>query len=320
MPTWFRIAALSLLSFACPGQSPNPVLISSDIDNFWRAYDAGQPGDRRDAFQTMYFDAASPGLKDFIALRIGSAAALASAVDAFPKFYTSIRKNTLQIESKRDLIQHYFARLQGLYPDAQIPPVYFVIGRLSSGGTLGQAGLYIGTEVFSLGGDADTSELKERIPVFLRAMGTIDKLPLIVVHEAIHAQVRRTSKPNLPDLLLYALLEGAADYLTNLVAGRNINDYKLDWIEPRRDELFRQFAKDLTDAPDSVNRWLYNYNSEAVSADTPADLGYWIGEEICRDYFNRAKDKQAAINNVASLSDPEAIIRGSAYAWILPQK
>jgi hypothetical protein len=40
--------------------------------------------------------------------------------------------------------------------------------------------------------------------------------------------------------------------------------------------------------------------------DEPADLGYWIGMEICRDYF--ARD---------SHHNPEAIVRGSSYAWIL---
>lgn len=309
---------LVLSGFECMAQSSDVPLITSDIDNFWRAYDASQPGSRRDAFQTLYFDVGSPGLKDFVSSRIGSATNLANTVDGLPKFYESVRKNTLQVESKRELIQQYFSRLQGLYPDARIPPVYFLIGRLSSGGTLGQAGLYIGTEVFSLGPDVDVSELQARNPSFLRAMGTIDKLPLIVVHESIHAQIKQTSKPDLPNLLIYALLEGSADYLTSLVAGRTINDYKLDWIESRRNDLFQRFAQDVLETPSDLDKWFYNYGS--VTGDTPADLGYWIGEEICRDYFNRAKDKQAAINNIATLTDMEGIIRGSVYAWLIPRK
>jgi hypothetical protein len=71
----------------------------------------------------------------------------------------------------------------------------------------------------------------------------------------------------------------------------------------------------VAETPDAVDKWFYNYDS--VQADTPADLGYWIGQEICRDYFTRAADKQAAINNLMTLQDPEAIVRGSVWASLL---
>ena len=48
-------------------QSRQPVtLVTSDIDNFWKAYDASQAGSREEAFQKLYLDAGSPGLKDFV--------------------------------------------------------------------------------------------------------------------------------------------------------------------------------------------------------------------------------------------------------------
>ena len=53
--------------------------------------------------------------------------------------------------------------------------------------------------------------------------------------------------------------------------------------------------------------------------DEPADLGYWIGEEICRDYYIRAKDKQVALNNILTLLDPESIVRNSRFAYLLAQ-
>ena len=93
---------------------------------------------------------------------------------------------------------------------------------------------------------------------------------------------------------------------------------KPTWAGARRDELFRQFAQDLITTPNATDKWLYNYNS--VAGDQPADLGYWIGEEICRDYYVRARDKQAAINNIVTMLDPEAIVRGSTYTWLLPAK
>ncbi len=312
---------LSWLVFAVPAavaQSSDVPLITSDIENFWRAYEASTPGNRTEALQRIYLDAASAGLQDFVQLRIGSAAQLAAAIERYSKFYATIAPNTRQVDSQRELIQFYFGRFRGLYPPAEIPPVYFLIGRLSSGGTLGRAGLYIGTEVFSLGGDADSSQIQELNPAFHRAMGSIDSLPLIVVHEAVHAQLRISSQPNLPKLLLAALVEGAADYITNLVSGRSLGPARSAYAEARRKQLFEQFAKGLIETPNETSNWLYNYAS--VTGDTPADLGYWIGEEICRDYFTRAQDKQAALNNIFTMADPEAIMRQSSYAWLLPPK
>ena len=86
------LAAIFIFGDLCSSQSKSDVsLIATDIENFWRAYDGSQPGSRREAFQTQYFNQASQGLKDFIAIRIGSAAALANTVDRYPKYYASIR-------------------------------------------------------------------------------------------------------------------------------------------------------------------------------------------------------------------------------------
>src|SRR5690349_10425468 len=115
---------------------PGVTLITSDIENFWKAYDASQPGNREEALQKLYLDAGSAGLTDFVKLRIRSAAALAAAVDRqYPKFYATVRPYTLQVESHRAAILKSVDRFRQLYPEAKFPPVYFVIGRLTSGGT-----------------------------------------------------------------------------------------------------------------------------------------------------------------------------------------
>jgi hypothetical protein len=99
-----------------------------------------------DAFQKLYLDAGSPGLRDFVKLRIESATALAAAADQnYPKFYASVRPYTLQVEKQRGAIAKLIERYREVYPEAHFPPVYFVIG----GGTTSDRGLLIGTEVNS---------------------------------------------------------------------------------------------------------------------------------------------------------------------------
>lgn len=204
------------------------------------------------------------------------------------------------------------AKFQELYPDARFPSVYFVIGRLTSGGTTGRAGLLIGTEVNALGEGVDTTELQQTRASFLRAMGTIDHLPLIVVHELVHSQQKFSGRNN---LLTQSMKEGAADYVTEAVANSTINAYARGWADARRDRLFQQFARDWAATPERTNGWLYNY--DRVQGDQPADLGYWIGAEICRSFYDRASDKKAAFATIVRMENPAAIVKASSYAWIL---
>src|SRR3569832_48766 len=75
--------------------------ITSDIGNFWRAYDLAanetDKAKRVAIFQSEYLDKGSPGLKDFLRLRIKSAENLVGAIDRMPKYYASIRPQTLRV-------------------------------------------------------------------------------------------------------------------------------------------------------------------------------------------------------------------------------
>jgi uncharacterized protein YjaZ len=145
-------------------------------------------------------------------------------------------------------------------------------------------------------------------------MGTIDKIPLIVVHELTHTQQKQGGTAKVPKLLTQCIGEGAADFMTELVAGSTINAYAKQWADARRDELSQRLARDIAANPNDNRHWLYNYDK---STDEPADLGYWIGAEICRSYYDKASDKSQAVRDIVKLSDIEKIVRGSAYARLL---
>jgi hypothetical protein len=306
------LSLFAMIGLLLAQNNPTAQLVTSDIDNFWRAYDAGQAGNRAEAFQKLYFDVGTPGLKDFITARIASAEELARMVDEAPKFYASIRKTTGQVAGQREVILRDLARFHELYPEASFPPVYFLVGRLTSGGTTGRSGLLIGTKVNALGEGVDTSELQQTRASFLRAMGTIDRLPFIVVHELVHSQQKFRGKSNLLNL---SMGEGAADFVTEVVANSTVNSYARGWAEARHDQLFQQFARDWATTLNQTTGWLYNY--APVKGDEPADLGYWIGAKICRSYYERAPDKKAAFATIVRMKDPQKIVKGSDYAWIL---
>jgi len=307
-----RLAILLFVSLPLFAQ-PNAQLVTSDIENFWKAYDESEPGNRAPALQKLYLEPGSIGLREFVRVRIGGAQQLANAIEQFPNYFASIRKNTLSVETKREQIEFYLSQFQQIYPQAVFPPVYFLIGRVSTGGTITNAGLLIGTEIYSIGPDVDTSELEKKIPSFYRAMGTIERLPYIVIHELVHTQQRFSGTAGLIDQVM---IEGAAEFITDVVTGRTTREQFLDWEEPNRTQLFAKFSEDYKANPRSYENWLYNYGRVT---DQPADIGYWIGAEICRDYFLRAVDKGQALKDIIRMSDPFRIVRSSRYAWIVEE-
>ncbi len=315
----FVASALAAAGLAATGAAfaqtsqPSVKLVTADIENFWKAYDASQPGNREEAFHKLYLCPASVGLRDFFEERIGSAKALAAAVDQqYPRFYASVRPYTLEVDNQRPTILKYLKRYQELYPEAHFPTVYFVIGRLTSGGTTSDRGLLIGTEVNSLGKGVEASEIN---PAFRHAMGPVERIPVIVVHELTHTQAKQLDQGRVPQMLRQCISEGAADFMTELVANRTINAYAEEWVATRRDELFQRFAHDMAENPKDASKWLYNYDTASKE---PADLGYWIGAEICRSYYALAKDKAKAVRDLVTLENVEAIVRNSnKYAWLL---
>lgn len=307
----FLALSLFLAPLAC-AQSAEPRFITSDIANFWKAYDASTPANRAAVMQKLYLDPGSPGLKAFLEARIESAQALANQIDRrSPKFYATVRPYTLKVDEQIPTIRKYLARFRELYPDASFPPVYFVIGRVTSGGTTADAGLLIGTEVSSLGPGVDTSEIA---PSFIKAMGTSDHLPLMVIHELTHTQRKRDRGEKIPPLLSQSIGEGAADFMTELIANSSINAYQHDYADSRHDEIFARFERDLRDKPADASNWLYNYSQ--VKGE-PADLGYWIGAQICRSFYEKSADKAAAIRAIVRLEDIAALVRASRYASLL---
>jgi hypothetical protein len=371
------LSALLLLSAARPspalGQSSNPaphdpataVLVTSDIANFWRAYDRAQLAStnvgRVDAYYDLYIRAGSPGLHDFVRTRLSSGYGLVdllvakgwssarllsgapptddererltrdtagmgerlaawnidAAVRRRPRFFAAIRANTLAVDTARaikDSIRTYYRRLAAIYPEAQFPPVYFLIGQLSSGGTTDTSGQLIGAEMHGV----DSSTPLDELSAWERGgVGRIQALPGLVAHELMHIQqahaAERTdggsNSGSKPTLLATSLEEGCAAFMAWTVTGedpaRGASAYGL----AHEHELWAEFQREMngTDA----SNWLYNGDR---SKDRPADLGYFVGARICESYYQRASDKRAAIREIFAMPDPPAFLARSGYA------
>ena len=326
--TWRLVVTLVGLTAGCAG-GQNPLdpgiilaaadlpqhaeFITRDIENFWVAYDAGGKDGSAQAFQREYLDRASPGLRDFINARSITAASLVQTVRAYPGYFADIRPNTLRLGGEAALLARIRANYQNIearYPDAIYPPVTFLIGRFSTGGTIRQSGILIGTEFFAIDNNTPLTELG----AFQRAnVKPLDSIPVIIAHEHAHVLQSRASpllgKPR-KTLLEQALIEGSADFLAELVAGAHINAAAHAYGLAHEAELWCEFAQEMNET--DVGRWLYNQGS--AGATRPGDLGYFIGYRITQAFHTRVTDKNAALRDIIGLLDANAFLTASGYA------
>ncbi|MGX5817236.1 DUF2268 domain-containing putative Zn-dependent protease [Chitinophaga lutea] len=273
-----------------PTDPDSSVFLTEDIDRFWKAFDHFKQDTTKNPFGKEYIGPGSQGVKGFTPDRIRNAEHLYNMVKKRLPQYEAARAGSLQMKDKEKQSRSAFYALKYWYPQAQFPPVYFVIGAYNSGGTADEKGLYIGAE---------------RIDASI--------VPYLVAHELIHFQQR--FPPN-PTLLEQSILEGSADFLGELISGFNTNFKAFNYGNAHEEALCREFVTKM-DSTSHVD-WLYDVSKKD---DRPNDLGYWMGYKIAEAYFRQAADKKQAIYDILNVRDFKAFTAKSGYLQkYLPKK
>lgn len=241
---------------------------------------------------------------------------LEAAVRRRPRFFAAIRRNTMAIDTAhaiKDSIRAYYRRLQALYPQAVFPPVYFLIGQLTSGGTTGESGQLIGTELHA----ADPSTPLDELSAYeRRVMGQVDGLPGIVAHELMHIQqadaragataVESTSRET---LLAQSLDEGCASFLAAVVMRVDPAQAASPYGLAHEHDLWLEFQRDMSGT--DASNWLYQGDR---ARDRPPDLGYFVGARICAAYYAQASDKGQAVRDIFAMPSARDFLARSGYA------
>ena len=286
-----KISLFLLLFFLIQTQAQNTTFptdpqeakfITTDIPEFWKAFDALDT-DEGNPFED-YIENGSIGLQGFIENRIMSADSLLVMVNKRKEDYAKMRGIEAKIKEQEKKIIPYFYGLEYWYPYTVYPPVYFVMGRYNSGGTSSPDGLLIGAEMLS----------------------SLDHLPGLVIHESIHYQQKWPE--NDTNLLQQSILEGMADFIAELVTGIPGNPEANKYGNANKDALCREFVGRMHE--NDMQDWLYGTSGKD---DRPNDLGYWIGYEIVKAYFDKAEDKKLAVNRIINVEDYDRFLRDSGY-------
>ena len=261
---------------------------TQDVTNFWRAFDADAAGAVGNTFQKLYWQPASAGTRVLLEKNgLPNADSLRAVVHRRRADYLRSRAASERVS---DVIPSYratYLALKNLYPPATFPPVFFGIGAFNVGGNSHETGLLIGAE--------------KNAPA--------DLVPM-VAHEMVHAQQQIPYKYRI--LLEQCLIEGSADFLAELIAGHPATPDVYTYAKGRERELWQEFERDQNlGENDSFALWLYGGDRPAGR---PADLGYYIGYQITKAYYDRATDKRQAIHDILHIADCRTFLRQSGYA------
>lgn len=268
-----------------PGPDPDAArIVTTDVALFWEVVDSGPNETLAQRLHCDYLRRGTDAVRDFIPVRIVSGERLAETVTDQRERYESTRWSGLTVAELEPEIRTVFRELKARYPDAVFPDVYFVVGRLNTGGMISQRGLLIGAEMYP-----DRSAM----------------LP-IVAHELIHFQ-QRPIPADQRTLLAQAIMEGSADFVAELITGNHINHEAHAYGLPRERELWEEFRQVMHGS--DFAGWLYGGSPEG----RPADLGYFIGYRIAQAYHANAGADEQAVREILEVTDYMDFLERSGY-------
>jgi hypothetical protein len=281
-------------------------LHTEDLPRFYQAFDSvvtTTDSTRQVGFlNTLYVDKASKGLNEFIQLRNIKTNDWRKFILQEKKSLIEKRPLILSVLSQQPLIENKINRFKKLYPDFRGGDIYFLVGVNNTGGTINDKTVYIGAEVVA-------SDRKNW------AVST-------VLHEFTHTQqwtqrnmVRLMSSDSLvkdymsshTQLLGRCLEEGLADFVSELVNGeslaKTIPSGHTAFGQKNKKEIWDAFKKNMFLKFDGNTGmgWL-NSGKRKIKGYEQSDLGYFIGHQICKSYYNKSKNKQQALKEMMGIN------------------
>jgi hypothetical protein len=286
------LASLCLAVSASAAPRSQVRIITSDVDLFYRVYDAAHGAPDGAVLQREYIDAGTDGVRQFVPLRIVSGEALATEIVKERPVYDHARACASVLPRVKGRLAASMRKLLELYPQASTPPVTILIGRNNSGGTTGRSGVLIGLEMVC---SPDSPE-----------PDVADHLVHVIAHE--YAHVQQPEPDGAPYVLRDSLREGVAELVAELTSGAISNAHLPIWTRGREKAIETAFLADA-DKKD-LSRWLYN---GVGTRQEPGDLGYWVGFRIAKAYYLNHRDKRAALRALIQTQDPHRILADSGW-------
>lgn len=274
--------------------APGPAIQIEDVDRFYKVYDAAGGHPTADQLQHDYLDPGSEGLHHFAEARNVSGTRIAETLAKHPEIYSDAKRCMVVLPRVRQRLEIALQKFGSLDPEAKFPPVTIAVGRgkpVAIGSPA--SGVQVGLEALCA-----TNWLNPNVE---------DRFVYVIAHEYVHVQ----QAPSLaddkhPTVLEGSLIEGAADFIGELISGGIAYSYLTALTKGREKEIETAFVAD-EDKTD-LSQWLYNSTMEK-----PSDLGYWVGYRIVKSYYEHSADKRQALREILEMTDPKAFLSKSGW-------
>ncbi|SDF65437.1 Predicted Zn-dependent protease [Pedobacter terrae] len=290
---------LFLFLLKANAQNTNQHIITSDIKNFWTAYDKIKETNdstlQLGYINDLFIKRGTDGLKSIMKARGYTPKSYLDAIHHYPLFWGSIRANTLRADEFADSIEIEVGKLAKIYNKLKPAHIYFTVGALRTNGTTLDGNVLIGSELAL----ADAHTVSSEFPNALSHLKTffssnpISGTVFLNVHEYVHTQQKSSIGYN---LLSQCVIEGAAEFVAVTVTGKPSPTPAIEFGTKHFEKIRSVFARQMF--LEDSGFWLY---SNADNEFKMRDLGYYVGYEICRKYYQNAKDKNLAISEMITL-------------------
>lgn len=256
-----------------------PNIITTDIDNFWTAYDkivtTKDNAQQLEFLNKLFIEKASIGQQEMFRARRYAPQEYIDSINKRPEYWTSIRQNTLKAKDFATQFEDGIEKLRLIYPELKLANIYFTVGVFRSGGTTSGNNILIGSEIVF----ADDKNMKD--------------LAFTNVHEYVHTQQKSGENEN---LLERSAREGIAEFVT--VKALNLPSFTpaIEFGKNNEPRIKNAFAQQMFNS--SYSFWLYN---DAENQFKTRDLGYYVGYAVAEKFYEKAKDKRLAIQELIDL-------------------
>lgn len=286
-----KIFALAIL-FTSFLNFNSQTIIKTDVDNFWIAYDSIKKieTNKIENFKKLYIDKGSEGLKSFMKMKKFDENNYVEFFDKYPKFWNSIRQNTLISDKKIKKVNKSLQNFKKLYSNNSKGNIYYTIGSLKSGGTPDNENLILGLEIVTGNQNTDTSEFENDYLKTLFKNSGKNQLEHVTVHEFVHT-FQKNGEVN---VLSKSIKEGSCDFIAELSTKQKYNSSYKDFWYQNYEKVKSDFKKEML--TQNFENWVFNRGK----TENP-DLGYFVGYEISKKYYENSKNKKQAIKNIIEL-------------------
>lgn len=274
-------------------------VVTTDIHNFWEAYDlitaTSDSAAQYHYLDSLFIQRGTPGLVGVMQARNYSPQEYLYAINHYPKFWASIRPNMQLADKLSGELQGGIEKFREIYPDLKPAKIYFTVGAFRTGGTTIDSTVMIGSEISLADSSTVTSEFPENLAQLKTHFATNPNKHLVFlnVHEYVHTQ----QNPRVFNILSLTLYEGVAEFVAHKALGTPSPIPQIEFGKTHAQRIREVYETEMF-----YNNLLYKWlDGSAPNEFGMRDLGYYVGYQICENYYDQATDKAKAIKTMIEL-------------------